>query len=1502
MAAESGENIEPALDTPQESVFGSSTGAHADGDDFHVVGIGASAGGLDSLERLFAHLPTDTGMAFVVLQHLSPDFKSVMDELLARRTQLRVRQAVHDMPVDPNTVYLLPPMKEMIIRGRRLLLNDRDPRYGLTLPIDLFFRSLAQDVGELAVAVVLSGSGSDGSRGVQEVSKAGGIVFCESPDTAQFNGMPLSAMRTGTVDRVLSPEEIAQALSSLDKTDGRPLPVRSSGDERGVDAILRLLRDEYAIDFSHYKAGTVTRRIERRLALNRSLDIDMYVEQLRSDPRELSSLYEDLLIGVTCFFRDSDTFDVLEHRIVPELVERTDPKDHIRVWVPGCATGQEAYSIAMLLHERLSARRRPVNVKILATDVHKASLDAASAGLFTEQQVSGVGEARLRQFFTLTADGYQISQTVRESIVFAPHNLIRDAPFTKLDLITCRNLLIYFQPHAQKTVLTLFHFSLKPGGFLFLGSSESPGALLDEFDTIDEHAKIYRKRRDIRLPTDLKLPIPRSGTIPRPVPHAIPKGPIVNPHLLSIYDRLLDRFMPPSFLVDELGQLVDTFGGVDALLKMRRRRPTQNLLDMLPDDLRPIVSGALQRVRRDLESVRYPAILTAGESRRFSMVAEPLRDPRGMLTHVLLSFTDENGGDGQVLVPPFADVLGAHIDLMPQGGPVPGMSLEQQHALEDELAYTREHLQTALQEHETSNEELQATNEELIAANEELQSTNEELHSVNEEMYTVNAEYQKKNAELQDLNNDIEHLLNGTAVATMFLDKNLCIRRFTPGIAETFRVIPQDVGRPVRSFTHDLTYQALVEDIERVLAGGPTVETQTWDKRGRCLFLRILPYRARAKETTDGFGLPADRSVGPDGVVVTLTDISALEHARARLAQLSAIVESSDDAIIGKTLDGIITTWNAGASRLYGYGAEEAIGRHASFLYPAGRKEEIDVILQQVRAGRPIDRLETERTRKDGSLVDVSVTFSPILDSSNTITGISGISRDITQLVRARQDIADREERIRLLLDSTAEAIYGIDLSGACIFCNSACARLLGYSSPSLLIGRQMHQMIHHTLPDGTPYSPEQSPIFEAMRHREGTHVHDEVIWRADGTSFPAEYWSHPILRKDEVIGAVVTFLDITERRQAEEEIQEGVRRREQFLAMLSHELRNPLSAILSATRVLDNGAWNDDACLEAGQVVARQANHMSRLLDDLLDVARITRGHIMLRTELVDLRETAHSAIEALRPFLSDHDTTLVVDLVDEPLYVMGDAARLQQIQANLLSNAAKYSPHGSEVRFELRREGDDAVIRVVDRGQGIEPEILPRIFDLFVQGHQSLARSEGGLGIGLTLLKSLVELHNGRVEALSDGRDKGSTFIIRLPLASASTVSPAPTAPDQPVETVVLVEDQDDARRMMQILLESDGVRVFAAANGLEGVELIERIRPDLALVDLGLPIMSGFELARRVRRNSANTRTRLVALSGYGQDSDIQAAIEAGFDEHLTKPPDPARLDLLLRRPSN
>src|SRR5262245_51652561 len=453
-------------------------------------------------------------MAFVVVQHLSPDFRSVMDELLARHCDLPIQQAEHNIKVQPNRVYLLPPKKEMIIRDRHLLLSDKERTHGLTLPIDQFFRSLALDVGPDAVGIVLSGSGSDGSRGVREIKRMGGRVFVENPESAKFDGMPLSALATGIVDQSATAGEIARlVIQDIDSPTGAEPEVNTIFNEIPMESVLRLLRDQFGLDFSVYKTTTVSRRILRRVQLLGSVDLAQYSDRLRLDSEELSALYHDLLIGVTRFFRDPEAFEFLDQHVIPDLLDRVPESEEIRAWVAGCATGEEAYSLAMILFEHLNARGRQLNVKILSTDVHTASLARASAGLYGDEHVEHVNEGGRGRFFRKTSNGYQISQDLRQLIVFAPQNVVKDAPFTKMHFISCRNLLIYLEPPAQKHVLSLFHFDLSTNGYLFLGPSETSGSLAHEFDTVNEHWKIYRKRRDIRLLEPLRLPVARKSTV-----------------------------------------------------------------------------------------------------------------------------------------------------------------------------------------------------------------------------------------------------------------------------------------------------------------------------------------------------------------------------------------------------------------------------------------------------------------------------------------------------------------------------------------------------------------------------------------------------------------------------------------------------------------------------------------------------------------------------------------------------------------------------------------------------------------------------------------------------------------------------------------------------------------------------------------------------------------------------------------------------------------------------
>jgi two-component system CheB/CheR fusion protein len=1461
---------------------------------FRIVGVGASAGGLESLERFFGALPSEPCMAFVVVQHLSPDFKTLMAELLARYTEMEIALATDGDIVEPNHVYLLPPGKEIEIKGGRLVLSAKEPR-ALPQPIDVFFRSLASDARERAVAIVLSGSGSDGSHGVVAVKTAGGVVLAESPDTAAFDGMPTSAAATGVVDFVGAPHELAAHLSGALERPAAPQEepeARTLDPETPLSQVLALLNDQFGVDFSLYKLTTVSRRLERRAGLKGFPDIAAYLEDLRADPLELGLLYQDLLIGVTRFFRDPEAFAFIEQNVIPEILTKVPASEQIRVWVAGCATGEEAYSFALLFHEQATRLGRPPNFKIIATDMHRLSLDTAAIGAYGRDQLAHVAPERRARYFVETQSGYRVSSELRQLVVFAPHNVMKDAPFTRMHLISCRNLLIYLRADVQRRVLSLFHFGLASGCILLLGASESIGPLGQEFATLNERWKVYRKRRDVRLVEPLQL---------RPQVHTLHSGSIetarqhrVEPQLIASYDRLLDRYMPPSFLIDESAKLLDCFAGAERWLRAKPRRPSGSLLDMLEGDLRTVIAGALSRVTRERVAVVCPnvPVTDAAGTKDYRVRVEIVHQPRSDQSHVLVTFEEKREGDAPPPPAP-ASVRPAPAE---EGGEVTisQASRERMQSLEGELSYAREILQSTVEELETSNEELQATNEELVASNEELQSTNEELHSVNEELYTVNAEYQAKIEELQQLNADIGHLLEGTEVGTIFLDRDLRIRRYTDRIGRVFRVQDRDLGREIRDFSHTLRRPTLIAEIESALHDGKVTEDEVRDEQGVPHFLRILPYRIGRPRTNGHDNQPEVRPIS--GVVLTITDISALDKARARLAQLSAIVESSEDAILRKDLDGIIETWNRGAERLYGYSAEEAVGRDVRFLCTPEGARDVDRFLGAIRRGDRLEHVETIRVRKDGKPIDVSITLSPILDANGVVVAASAIARDVTALKSAHRQLEERQKQIQELLDSTAEAIYGLDLGGRCTFVNPACVRLLGYRAQSELIGRDMHDIVHRLPPNGAPSSHE-CHLTSAIRGGAPAHSSDEVFWRADGTWFSAEYWSHPVERDGKIVGTVVAFLDITERRQAEEEVRAAARRRERFLAMLSHELRNPLAAVLNAVRVVSAGGASDVQA-KARHVIDRQGRHMARLLDDLLDVSRITSGKFELRKEVVRFDDAVMAAIEAVEPILRDHGITLSTSISGVPLPVDGDGARLQQVVANLLTNAARYSPAGARVELKLQREGSTAALSVRDWGTGIEPSLLPRIFDLFVQSDEASRQPRGGLGIGLALVRRIVELHDGTVEAKSAGRDLGSEFIVRIPCG----VTRQPQDSQPPVGTVeacriVLVEDQEDSREMMRALLELKGHSVVEAVDGLEGIEAIRRERPDVAVVDIGLPMVSGYDVARSVRQSSGGDRVFMIALTGYGSQSDVRAAEDAGFDAHLTKPAEPDRLFRLL-----
>ena len=1317
-----------------------------------VVGIGASAGGLEALERFFDNLPVGTGMALVVVQHLSPDFKSLMAELLARHTKLPIRLVEDGIPIEPDHVYLIPPKKEMIISGGRLLLSERDHQQELSLPIDVFFRSLAQDCGPRAVAIVLSGGGSDGSRGIRDVHDAGGLVLVQDTETAQFDGMPKTAREAGVAHVVLAPQDMPGLLLEHSKKPqaartGDAPPVAPSARADALNVVYRMLEKEFGIDFNHYKPSTVTRRIERRVQLALAGNFDQYVERLGRERSELDLLYRDLLIGVTRFFRNEEAFALLEQRILPELFRRGTPDVPVRVWVAGCATGEEAYSLAILLHEA-AARHGDRPVKIFASDVHRGSLELAARAVYEAEAIANVSEERLQRYFIRRGQHYQVVPEIRQLIVFAPHNVIRDAPFTRIDLVSCRNLLIYLQPQAQQKALSLFHFGLNRGGILFLGPSESLGLLTHDFETVDKHWRVYRKFSDVRTPVDARLQVPR-------VEPRFPSAPLASrhslSHLLGAYDSLLDRFMPPSLLVSEGGDLLHVFSGAGKFLHHRDGRPGQDVLDAVDSELKLVLVGGLKRALAERTELVFKNVRLCADDvealYRVTLSAVPGRD--GAAASVLVAFEPVQS------VPTAADPAATEIDLASLPHP-------QVAALEAELNSTRENLQAAIEELETSNEELQTTNEELHASNEELQSTNEELQSVNEELYSVNAEYQRKIAELTELTNDMDNLLSSTEIGTIFLNRELKFRKFTPQIAQRFNLLPQDVGRSIDTFTHNIDHPELIGDLRRVLASGEPIERELADRENRSFFLRILPYRAKGEI---------------DGVVLTLIDVSGLKAA--------------EDALF-----------------------------HERYLFNS-------------------------------------------------------------------------------LLSTVPDAIYFKDARGRFIRANKPVAAQFGLSDPRALVGKTPFELTEHEMAFAMHEADEKVlRTGEAQTYR----LEKRVDAQPHG---PGEHWvvatRHPLLDQSQKGVGVITMLrDVTKQKRAEEKIQEAMRRRDQFLAMLSHELRNPLGAVVTATELVKADTHLDPRLSKLIHIIDRQSQQMARLLDDLLEASRVTQDKIELRKRIVDLGPIAREAADAVRGAMEARGLTFTLSVECEPLCVDGDPARLQQLQVNLLNNAAKYTPRGGHVHLAAGCEGEVAVIRVRDDGVGIPSEMLDSVFDLFVQAERTLDRSDGGLGVGLTLVRALVTLHGGSVTAHSDGAGKGSEFVVRLPLVK-QVHDAAPSSRGQasvpPGARVVVVEDNADSREMLCELLELSGCDVHSASAGPEGVELMDQVQPDAAIIDLGLPGIDGFDLARQVRSNPKHAHVFLIALTGYGQASDRARALEAGFNAHVVKPIGPATLMRLL-----
>jgi two-component system CheB/CheR fusion protein len=858
---------------------------------FQVVGVGASAGGLEALTLLLAEVGVDTPFAWVIVTHLAPDHDTLLHDILARRTPIPIELVENEVELQPGHGYVIPPGQEMIVSQGRLLLTERDRDEVPNLPIDAFLRSLASEFGRQAIAVILSGTGRDGQRGVEHVREQGGFVVAQSRDEARFPAMPLAALETGKVHRELPAARIAACLNEHAEEHARD---GDADDPRSTDLyprIFRAIRQRLRVDFHQYKLSTVSRRVDRRMAALHLSSLGDYADLLERDDGEVDALYAELLIGVTRFFRDPEAWKTLRDQVG---VYRRDhaARDELRAWCVACATGEEAYTLAICLAESFRDDGLDARFRLFATDIHRGSLEVASSGRYPVSALAHVPPDLVKRYFrVIDADTLEVVKDLRDRVVFANHDVTRDPPFTRMDLITCRNLLIYFRSLTQRRVMTLFHFSLRTSGLLMLGPSETSGPLDDEFTTVDRPWRLFRKRRDVRLHPDF-----RSTSLGDPLLVTRPRRGVTSP--VDAARRLLvASHAPPSVLVGSNGHVVHTFAGGSRYLEFPDGAPTQHVLELLEGDLKNAVSAALQTCRRASEPVVY-----RGVRHRHELVdvrATPLAggEASGERT-VVLSFETRDEP---------APVTGDDVD----AGDLAAARLRQ---LEQELYETRENLNTALEEMETSNEELQATNEELLASNEELQATNEELNSVNEELYSVNEEYQDKIEELQQLSNDMEHILRAGEVNLLFLDRELRIRTFTPGMASILGLVEHDQGRSYELFSAQLKGREWDDRVRSVLRGDAAYAEEVSGPGGVPYLLRLQPYRPDSYQTR--------------GLVIVLSDLREVKAAEAERVMLARMIESSTDFIGVMQCDGKLARLNRGAREmLRRFGVDKTVSR-----------------------------------------------------------------------------------------------------------------------------------------------------------------------------------------------------------------------------------------------------------------------------------------------------------------------------------------------------------------------------------------------------------------------------------------------------------------------------------------------------------------------------------------------------------------------------------------------
>jgi two-component system, chemotaxis family, CheB/CheR fusion protein len=1737
---------------------------------FPVVGIGASPDSLEAFRKMLDHLPAGTGMAIVLVLPLADTSVNIQEDLLSLSTGMLVTEGRDGTVVRPDHIYVIQSQFKVAIAEGVLRVVPRELGNGRHRPIDYFLRTLARDRRHRAIGVILSGTDSDGALGLEAIKIAGGITFAQDAGSEKFDSMANGAIAASHVDLVLTPEGIARELARISR---HPYitPLRKEAQSAGrhsVRKILSLLQKAKGIDFTYYKANTLHRRIARRIVLNKLDGIADYAQFLRAQAAEVEALYQDILINVTRFFRNPETFVVLKERIFPLIVKRCAPDATIRIWTPGCSTGEEAYSIAISFAEFAAEQPERISVQIFATDLNDKGIEKARTGFYSKEIAKDVSPERLSRFFTEAEGGYFVSQTIRDMVVFAKQNVLSDPPFSRVDLISCRNLLIYLEPVLQKQVLPTLHYSLKPAGILWLGTSETVGSTTGMFTPLDKKHRFYSKKTAAARLIDKAI----SGETAYQNAAAAQKANyagmgVRNEHAVRREaDRvLLARYSPASVIINADMEIVQYRGSASAYFEPTSGKATLHLLKMASESLMTLLNKMIQQAKTDDAVVRKEGIRiksdgvsriinlevtpikgrTANE-RCFLVVFEPASEqnpgeaikPRAArtgrttgrnagrekeldrlqqelaatreyiqslverqkaandelqsanreiqskneelqrLNEELETAREELASGNEKLASLNAELNNRNLELSVLNTDLNNLQslVEQHQAANDELQSANreiqsknEELQSLNEELETAREELasgdeklaslsaelnnrnlelsvlntdlhnlqsfveqhQAANDELQSANREIQSRNAELQRFNEELVTareelesgnkklasLNAELNNRNTELSVLNDDLRNLLGSVNIPILMLGTDMRIRRFTPQAEKLLSLNVADVGKLLGDIKLKIGPPDLQELVSEAISTASVKEREVQDKHGRWYSMHIRPY------------VTPDNKI--EGAVIVLIDIDDLktfaeaivktiheplivldENQRVRTAnrafyetfnlspeethnrfiyelsdrqweipklrtlleetlprnnhlqnievehefenigmrtmrlnarrlqqlngraplnllviediterkQTKALRESEDRyrtlfrsvpvAVFVSDRNSIIQHFNPRAVELWGREPVSGVDHYSSIKFYLRDGTQLPraqtPIAEVLRTGISANNVEISVERPDGSRISVIASFAALKGARGEIAGAVTTFEDITEIERVREAVRQSAERLRFMADSMPQKIFTARPNGELDYCNRQWMEFTGHSFEEIK-NLGWTQFIHpddvdentrrwqHSLDTGEPFQ-----IEHRFRRADG-----EYRWHLSRAHAMRD-------AKGKVLMWISSNTEIDDMKRAEEErnhllaceraaradAEDANRTKDEFIATVSHELRTPLNAMLGWVQIMRAGQLNELEVAQALEAVERNAKVQNQLIADLLDTSRIVMGKLRFEMRPVELFPVIEAALETVRPAAEAKGVKLMLKLDPMAGMVMGDADRLQQIVWNLLANSIKYTPQGGHVETRLLSEEKTVSIIVRDTGEGISPEFLPHVFARFQQEDVATTRQHGGLGLGLAIVRHLVEAHGGQVSASSEGTGQGSTFAVTLPLMALSNTDFELRNKDTIGQSAILtglrvlvVDDSSDARALLRMALTHRGAEVRIGDSARAALDILKQWRADVLVSDIGMPDEDGYDLIRQIRSLPIDRGGNIpaVALTGYASERDSARVLAAGYQMFVPKPID-------------